>query len=98
MFVEAIDRVIRDNKDYIPPYGKQQTMYLRPNIFGHGAQIGLAPAPEYCFIVSVHPVGNYFKHGVRAAKVGTVSISIQSTNKQRFLFLVCFSFLFFFFR
>jgi len=68
LFVEALDRVIADNVDYIPPFGKSQTLYLRPNLIGHGPQIGLAPAPEYSFIVSVHPVGNYYKNGLVPAK------------------------------
>jgi branched-subunit amino acid aminotransferase/4-amino-4-deoxychorismate lyase len=28
---------------------------------GSGAVLGLAPAPEYTFIIFVSPVGNYFK-------------------------------------
>jgi len=28
---------------------------------GTGAVLGLAPAPEYTFIIYVSPVGNYFK-------------------------------------
>lgn len=29
MFLESLDRVISDNVDHIPPYGRQQTLYLR---------------------------------------------------------------------
>ena len=29
MFLESLDRVINDNVDHIPPYGRQQTLYLR---------------------------------------------------------------------
>ena len=28
---------------------------------GSGAVLGLAPAPEYTFLIYVSPVGNYFK-------------------------------------
>jgi branched-chain amino acid aminotransferase len=31
---------------------------------GSGAVLGLAPAPEYTFIIFVSPVGNYFKEGL----------------------------------
>jgi branched-subunit amino acid aminotransferase/4-amino-4-deoxychorismate lyase len=30
---------------------------------GSGTVLGLAPAPEYTFIIFVSPVGNYFKVG-----------------------------------
>jgi len=41
-------------------------MYLRPFIFGHGAKIGLGPAPEYSFCVLGTPVGAYYKGGLQA--------------------------------
>ena len=40
-------------------------MYVRPFVFGQGAQIGVGPAPEYKFVVVVVPVGEYYKgHGI----------------------------------
>lgn len=51
MFDEAIDRVLEDNLDFVPPHGYGGSMYLRPFLFGHGAAIGLGPAPEYSFCV-----------------------------------------------
>ena len=44
MFQDAIERVIKDNVEFVPPYGTGGAMYLRPFIFGHGAKIGLGPA------------------------------------------------------
>ena len=46
MFNEALDKVIIDNVDYVPPYGSGGAMYIRPFLFGHGAKMGLGPAPE----------------------------------------------------
>jgi branched-chain amino acid aminotransferase len=46
----------------VPPTGKG-SLYLRPLLMGSGAVLGLAPAPEYTFIIFVSPVGNYFKVG-----------------------------------
>lgn len=44
----------------IPPVGKG-SLYIRPLLMGSGAVLGLAPAPEYTFLIYVSPVGNYFK-------------------------------------
>lgn len=44
----------------IPPSGKG-SLYIRPLLMGSGAVLGLAPAPEYTFLIYVSPVGNYFK-------------------------------------
>jgi len=36
---------------------------------GSGTVLGLAPAPEYTFIIFVSPVGNYFKVGTFLFKI-----------------------------
>lgn len=66
MFDEAVDRVIQDNVEYVPPYGSGGAMYLRPFLFGHGAQLGLGPSPIYSFCVVGVPVGAYYKGGLEA--------------------------------
>ena len=48
MFDAALDRLIIDNVDYVPPYGSGGSLYIRPFLFGHGAKLGLGPAPEVC--------------------------------------------------
>ncbi|CAH2064607.1 unnamed protein product [Thlaspi arvense] len=62
-FVEAVKATVLANKRWIPPPGKG-SLYIRPLLMGTGAVLGLAPAPEYTFLVYVSPVGNYFKEGV----------------------------------
>ncbi|CAI0430607.1 unnamed protein product [Linum tenue] len=47
----------------VPPPGKG-SLYIRPLLMGSGAVLGLAPAPEYTFLIYVSPVGNYFKEGL----------------------------------
>ncbi|MHA2012133.1 MAG: branched-chain-amino-acid transaminase, partial [Candidatus Helarchaeota archaeon] len=56
------------NKDYIPPY-KKGSLYIRPILFGSGAILGVAPSPEYTFIVFVVPVGPYYKEGFNPIKL-----------------------------
>ncbi|XVF59205.1 hypothetical protein PTKIN_Ptkin07bG0256600 [Pterospermum kingtungense] len=62
-FVEAIKEIVLANKRWVPPPGKG-SLYIRPLLMGSGAVLGLAPAPEYTFLIYVSPVGNYFKEGV----------------------------------
>ena len=47
MFLEAIKMVVRDNADYIPPYGTDGSLYIRPVMFGTSPQIGVSPSFEY---------------------------------------------------
>ena len=64
MFLDAIKAVVRENARWIPPSGKG-AMYVRPLLMGSGPILGVAPAPEYTFLVYVSPVGPYFKGGIK---------------------------------
>jgi len=65
MFVSAVNRVVRDNIDYVPPYGTGGTLYIRPLLIGTTAQIGINASLEYDFIILVSPVGPYYKGGIK---------------------------------
>ncbi|GFZ18845.1 branched-chain aminotransferase 3 [Actinidia rufa] len=62
-FVDAVKATVLANKRWVPPPGKG-SLYIRPLLMGSGAVLGLAPAPEYTFLIYVSPVGNYFKEGI----------------------------------
>ncbi|TYI28237.1 hypothetical protein ES332_A05G230700v1 [Gossypium tomentosum] len=61
-FVDAVKETVFANKRWIPPPGKG-SLYVRPLLVGTGPILGLAPAPEYTFLVYASPVRNYFKDG-----------------------------------
>lgn len=88
IFKEAIVKAIKLNEKFVPPYGSGASLYIRPLLFGSGAQVGVKPAEEYAFVVFVTPVGPYFKQGFkpvdflvtrefdRAAPLGTGHIKV----------------------
>ncbi len=65
MFKDALFRIINLNRKYVPPYGSGATLYIRPLLFGSGAEVGVKPASEYTFVIFVTPVGPYFKGGIK---------------------------------
>lgn len=71
-FLQAVDMVVKANRDYVPPYGSGATLYIRPYIFGSSPVIGVKPAEEYEFRMFCTPVGPYFKGG---AKPITIRVS-----------------------
>ncbi len=64
-FVEAVEKVVAANADFVPPYGSGATLYLRPYMFGSNPVIGVKPADEYQFRIFATPVGPYFKGGAK---------------------------------
>ncbi len=65
MFLEAIRKVVLDNEEFIPPYGTDGSLYIRPVMFGTSPQIGVSPSFEYEFVMMVMPAGPYYKGGIK---------------------------------
>ena len=61
-FMKAVLSTVKDNIDYIPPYGKG-TMYVRPISFGISKAISVQPASKYLFIVLISLA--YVVEGIR---------------------------------
>ncbi|MEN6502371.1 MAG: branched-chain amino acid aminotransferase [Tenuifilaceae bacterium] len=72
LFHEAVVKAVKLNEKYVPPYGTGASLYIRPLLFGSGAEIGVKPAKEYVFIVFVTPVGPYFKEGFNPTKIAII--------------------------
>ncbi|KAM6555572.1 hypothetical protein CsatB_002591 [Cannabis sativa] len=64
-FLHALKQTVLANKRWIPPPGKG-SLYIRPMLIGSGPILGLAPSPEYTFLIYASPVRNYFKEGIAA--------------------------------
>lgn len=95
-FIEAVEKVVKANEAFVPPYGSGATLYIRPLLIGVGEGIGVSPAPEYLFTVFCMPVGAYFKGGLtptnfilsdydRAAPQGTGAIKVGGNYAASFL-------------
>ena len=72
VFLKAVNEVVRDNIEYVPPYGSGGALYLRPLLFGSGPRIGLQPSDEYTFIIMVMPVADYYKGGLSQPVDGVI--------------------------
>lgn len=64
-FLEALDKVVRVNVAWVPPYGSGASLYVRPYMFASSPVIGVKPTEEYQFRILCTPVGPYFKGGAK---------------------------------
>ena len=60
-FLDAVRSVVLANREYVPPFGTNASLYLRPYMFGSDPVLGVKPATEYEFRIFASPVGPYFK-------------------------------------
>ncbi len=63
VFCDAVRRVVRANRRFVPPYGSGASLYVRPYEVGVSAEVGVKPSRDYLFLVFVTPVGPYYKAG-----------------------------------
>ncbi len=63
LFEKMVVKVVELNREFVPPYGHDASLYIRPLLIGTSAQVGVHPASEYMFLIFVTPVGPYFKGG-----------------------------------
>jgi branched-chain amino acid aminotransferase len=72
LFKEAVIKAVKLNERFVPPYGSGASLYIRPLLFGSGAEVGVRPAKEYMLVIFVTPVGPYFKEGFNPVKIAIV--------------------------
>ncbi|KAK4173879.1 aminotransferase [Triangularia setosa] len=66
LFISAVKAAVALNAEFVPPHETGAAMYIRPQVYGSSAQLGLSPPEEYMFCVYVLPTGVY--HGTHPVK------------------------------
>ncbi len=67
MFIRMCALCVKNNLEFLPPYGHQASMYLRPLLFAPHPQMQLVPYPEAIFAVMCAPAGSYYGAHLRSA-------------------------------
>ncbi|GHG45727.1 putative branched-chain-amino-acid aminotransferase [Streptomyces capoamus] len=68
-FIEACDALVRQDVDWVPAHGGEESLYLRPFMIATEVGLGVKPANEYLFIVIASPAGAYFPGGVKPVSI-----------------------------
>lgn len=73
LFNEAVIETVKQNLEFVPPYGSGGSLYIRPLLIGSSSEVGVKPADEYLFMVFVTPVGAYFPTGFKPSQVAIIN-------------------------
>lgn len=76
-FIDAVVQVVKENIDYVPPFGTGASLYIRPVMFATDATLKVKPSEEFQFRVFASPVGSYFKKG----NVGSINLKISEYDR-----------------
>ena len=67
LFIKMCELCVKNNLEFLPPYGHQASMYLRPLLFAPHPQMQLVPYPEVILAVMCAPAGSYYGAHLRSA-------------------------------
>ncbi len=59
MFIDMCVMCVKANIDYLPPYGYDASMYLRPILVGTNSQLGVDSSIDVMLAIMCSPVGTY---------------------------------------
>ena len=79
-FLDAIDKLVKANLAWVPPFGSGATLYIRPYMFGINPVIGVKPAEDYQFRAFATPVGPYFKGGAKPLTIKVSDVDRAAPN------------------
>ena len=68
-FIDAVYKIVRLNKRFLPPHLSGASLYVRPLLLGITGTIGVKPSTDYLFMIFCTPVGPYFKGGLKPIKL-----------------------------
>lgn len=69
LFLESLRALIAIDKEWVPPAGGEQSLYLRPFVIATEPGLGVRPSAEYRYLVIGSPAGAYFKGGIKPVSV-----------------------------
>ncbi len=69
IFCAMVEKVVKLNARFIPPYGSGASLYIRPMEIGISPSVGVRSSEDYLFIMLVSPVGPYFKTGFKPTNI-----------------------------
>ena len=69
LFIEMCERAVKENLDFLPPYGTWASLYLRPTLIGTNPQLGVKSSKECLFLMLCSPVGAYTGGNLEPIKV-----------------------------
>ncbi|MFC4950865.1 branched-chain amino acid aminotransferase [Pseudonocardia sp. GCM10023141] len=69
LFLDAITELLTADREWAPPAGGEESLYLRPFMIATEVGLGVRPASEYLFVLIASPAGPYFAGGVKPVDV-----------------------------
>jgi branched-chain amino acid aminotransferase len=69
LFMASLEELVSVDREWVPPAGGEESLYLRPFMMATEVGLGVRPAAEYLYVLIASPAGPYFTGGVAPVDV-----------------------------
>ncbi|MCS4531327.1 branched-chain amino acid aminotransferase [Corynebacterium sp. ES2730-CONJ] len=69
LFIEALTQLVTVDQQWVPAYGGEESLYLRPFLIATESTLGVHPSSSYIFVLIASPAGAYFQGGIKPVSV-----------------------------
>ena len=69
LFLASLAELLDVDREWVPPAGGEESMYLRPFMMAAEVGLGVRPSAEYLYCLIASPAGPYFPGGVKPVDV-----------------------------
>ena len=69
LFLDSIRELLTVDARWVPAAGGEESLYLRPFMFGSSSGLGVRPSEEYLYLLIASPAGAYFPRGLAPVSV-----------------------------
>jgi branched-chain amino acid aminotransferase len=69
LFLASLEELVSTDREWVPPAGGEESLYLRPFMLATEVGLGVRPAAEYLYVLIASPAGPYFPGGVEPVDV-----------------------------
>jgi branched-chain amino acid aminotransferase len=69
LFLASLRELLAVDERWVPAAGGEDSLYLRPFMFGSSSGLGVRPSEEYLYLLIASPAGAYFPRGLAPVTV-----------------------------
>jgi branched-chain amino acid aminotransferase len=69
LFLASLAELLDVDREWVPPAGGEESMYLRPFMIASEIGLGVRPSAEYLYCLIASPAGPYFPGGIKPVDV-----------------------------
>ncbi len=77
--LKAMKTLVALEKDWVPST-MGTSLYIRPMMIAHGAQLGVHPAKHFLYVIICSPSGSYYENGIRPLRIHIEDLHVRAVK------------------